>query len=149
MDNSSSSSFVARLIWVLAKPSIPNSFITALALRIETPLIYISATAQKTVRLELRPCSRDCGKNGAPHSSKVVGGLRYNHAQSVPRSINLFALVTIGIAQSPRNRFRIPTPKNYSRSIRMVRPNSRINTDAISSDPLDIICSINSLITVS
>jgi hypothetical protein len=96
---------------VLARPSIPNSFITALALRIETPLIYISATAQKTVRLELRPCSRDCGKNGAPHSSKVVGGLRYNHAQSVLRNINLFALVTIGIAQSPRNRFRIPHTK--------------------------------------
>ena len=86
-------------------------FHNALALRIETPLIYISATAQKTVRLEFRPCSRDCGKNGAPHSSKVVGGLRYNHAQSVLRNINLFALVTIGIAQSPRNRFRMPHTK--------------------------------------
>ena len=96
---------------MLARPSIPNSFITALALRIETPLIYISATAQKTERLERRPCSRDCGKNVAPHSSKVVVSPRYNHAQRVLRSINLFALVTIGITQSQRNRFRMPHTK--------------------------------------
>ena len=39
----------------------PNSRITASTSRVDTPLMYISATASMTARTERRPRSSDCG----------------------------------------------------------------------------------------
>jgi len=59
--NSSSSILVARLTCEDDRLSIPNSRITASTSRVETPLMYISATASMTARTERRPRSSDCG----------------------------------------------------------------------------------------
>ena len=59
--SSSSRSFAARLTCDEDKLSMPNSRITASTSRVDTPLMYISATASITARTERRPRSSDCG----------------------------------------------------------------------------------------
>jgi hypothetical protein len=51
----------ARLTCEDDRLSMPNSRITASAWRVETPLMYISATASMTARTDRRPRSSDCG----------------------------------------------------------------------------------------
>jgi hypothetical protein len=59
--SSSSSSLAARLTCEEDRLSMPNSRITASTSRVDTPLMYISATASITARTERRPRSSDCG----------------------------------------------------------------------------------------
>jgi uncharacterized protein (DUF2345 family) len=59
--SSSSSSLVARLTCEDDRHTTPNSAMTASTSRVETPLMYISATASITARTERRPRSRECG----------------------------------------------------------------------------------------
>ena len=59
--SSSSSSLAARLTCEDDRLSMPNSRITASTSRVDTPLMYISATASMTARTERRPRSSDCG----------------------------------------------------------------------------------------
>jgi hypothetical protein len=85
-------SLVARLTCEDDGLSMPNPRITASTSRVDTPLMYIPATASMTARTDRRPRSSDCGQTGAPSCPAVFGTCTFTVPAGVSTRSDLVAL---------------------------------------------------------
>ena len=151
--SSSSSSLAARPTCDDDRHTTPNSAMTASTLRVDTPLMDISATAsseeeQKTVRgtvfptnarTDRRPRSRDCGET---RLALVTGRLGDLHGHGTGWRVDALGQGGVGIAPAlGRARVQPGPEKAFALASRIARSKARANTDAMSPGPVSISCS--------
>ena len=148
--SSSSSSLAARLTCEDDRLSMPNSAMTASTSRVDTPLMYISATAsseedQKTVWGPFSSTERAppaLQRLRVERLSLVTGGLGDLHVHGSGRRVDAFGFGAVGIAPALGRALIMPGPeKALALASRIAGSNARANTPARSLGPVSISCS--------